>query len=123
MSIADELDALLSAYDACKVVIFADISSKMTLLCRSAEPMPQETLDSLCHEAALLFEGAASKLSAGSTPSKAIVSDDNNLKVFILAEPGTPDVLCCICDPGIHISAFAKDAQSRLSRITTETGV
>lgn len=123
MNVADELDALLSAHDACEVVVFADISAKMTLLCRSAETMPQETLDSLCHEAALLFEGAASKLCSGGAPSKAIVSDDNSLKVFLLAEPGAPDALCCICDPAINMSAFVQDAQSRLGRITAETGV
>ncbi|VAV87724.1 hypothetical protein MNBD_ALPHA07-1603 [hydrothermal vent metagenome] len=117
MAIADEINKLREEFDGCSLVAFADLSSKMVLLTSSLKKIPQENLDHLCAEAAIMFKGATAKLNKDATPITALVADGDNTNIYLQNEAGSDDVLCCICGPDVDLNAFLTSAQARLDQI------
>ena len=117
MAIADEINKLREEYDGCTLVAFADLSSKMVLLTSSRKKIPQENLDHLCAEAAIMFKGAAANLNRDAAPITALVVDGDHTNIYLRNEAGADDVLCCVCGPDVDLNAFLTSAQARLDQI------
>jgi len=117
MAIADEINKLREEFDGCKLVAFADLSSKMVLLTSSRKKIPQENLDHLCAEAAIMFKGAAANLNKDAAPITALVADGDHTNIYLRNATGADDVLCCVCGPDVDLTAFLTSAQARLDQI------
>jgi hypothetical protein len=117
MAIADELNELREEFEGCNLVAFADLSSKMVLLTSSSKKIPQENLDHLCAEAATLFKGAAAQLNRDAAPITAMAVDGDKSNIYLRNEAGSDDVLCCVCDRDVDLTAFLASAQARLDQI------
>lgn len=101
ISISDELDALRSRLNGCRLAAFADISTKMVLRV-SADPKPrQEEIEAMCDLAAgcldskslpTFFDGEApfTAVVAGKTESQFFIrslTDPSDALIVIVAEP------------------------------------
>ncbi len=117
MAIADEINKLREEFDGCNLVAFADLSSKMVLLTSSPKKIPQENLDHLCAEAAMMLKGAAANLNTDAAPLTALVTDGDKTHIYMRNQADTDDVLCCICGPDIDLTSFMASAQARLEQI------
>ena len=120
MDIADEIRDLMKSVKGCNLVAFADISSKMVLLSKSKNPVPQEELDGLCLEAAVAFDGALAKLNETGNPTTAIVANGTGTNVFLRAEPGSNDVLCCMCTTDVDVTALLTAGRATLKKISQD---
>ena len=123
MDIADEIRKLVDDFTGCHLALYADISSKMVLICKSQTPTPQEMQDNLCFEAAAMFDGQPARLNEAGSPTTAIVATDAGVKLFVRQSPDASDVLCCLCEPGIDIQMLVSAARAKLALIapTAET--
>ena len=117
MAIADEINNLREEFDGCTLVAFADLTSKMVLLTSSRKKIPQENLDYLCAEAAIMFKGATARLNKDAAPITALVADGAHTNIYLRNAADADDVLCCVCGPDVDLTAFLTSAQARLDQI------
>lgn len=117
--VAEALDALQSDFDGCETIAFADLSTQMILITNTGTSHPREKLDNLCAEAALTL-GSSKKVAIGTAPSSmAIITEPDQLRLFLRARKEPSDVLCCVCKPGLDISAFLSAAHTCLEKISS----
>ncbi len=117
MAIAKEINELREEFDGCSIVAFADISSKMVLLNSSEKKIPQENLDYLCAEAAVMFKGTAARFNKERAPVTAIVLDGEKSNIYLRSKAESDDVLCCVCGPDVDLSAFLVSARAHMIEI------
>ncbi len=116
--VVDALDRLQSSFAGCETLAFADLSTQMILVTNSTTASPRETLDALCKEAALTL-GTKGKIAVGSDQSAtAIVSGQDQLRVFMRASQEPSDVLCCVCQPDVDVVEFLPAARACLEQIS-----
>jgi hypothetical protein len=119
MTIADEINELREEFDGCALVAFADLTAKMVLLKSSEKKIPQENLDHLCAEAAVLFKGATARLNKDAAPVTAIVADGEKSNIYLRDTADSEDVLCCVCGNEVDLTAFLAAARTRISQIAS----
>jgi hypothetical protein len=120
MGVADTLGAMVKAFPQAQLVAFADLSSSMILMTQGKAELTQEHLDRLCQQAKAALDDplAGLALQAFGEPNTAIVMGQAGLRVFLRSESEPADALCCICDPGIDLSAFVASARETLEEIS-----
>ena len=113
------LDSLQGDFPGCETLAFADISTKMILVTNSEVSSPREILDALCAEAALTL-GKKGQITVGADKSTmAIVSGNQQMRVFLSASQEPSDVLCCVCEPDFDVTEFLPAARACLEQISS----
>ena len=120
MGVAEELDDLRGAFEACRIAAFADIDAQLVLVSSSAKKARRETLDKLCAEAAGIFRD--SKVPSPVVVDFAVSQQDGELKVFLCEPEQRLDAACFVCEPGLDLDAFLTAARSMLDRLTQSSG-
>ncbi|SFJ88998.1 hypothetical protein [Jannaschia pohangensis] len=113
--VAELLDGLTARHGACRVVAYADLSSRMVLVTNSAASTPREALNALCKEAAAALQD--NPLTPPETCDVAITTAPDRVQVFLRLPTEDSEALCCICDPHLDLSAFVEEARDCLVRI------
>lgn len=116
--VVDELDRLRASFAECGTIAFADLSTQMVLVTDSAADLPREALDRLCGEASLMLGAGKSPAPGHTDGTTAVVSQAEGLRIFMRASDVPSDALCCVCAPGLDLTAFLADARACLDRIS-----
>lgn len=124
MGVSGQLDELRAALPGCNLVLFGDLSSKITLCVSASDRYPQEKLDALCATAGDLLDGPAAQSSAGalglsdgSGLDQAIILSPVDLQLFLRSPVDKADVLCCVCSLGGDVQRAIEQAHSSLISI------
>lgn len=116
--VADELDALKGRFPACETLAFADLATSMVLVTNRDTPHERFALDQLCAEGSLLLAASdAPRLGAGAARS-AVVSAQDQFRLFLRANAEPNDALCCICRSDLDLETFMSEASACLQRIS-----
>jgi hypothetical protein len=106
--VQNALDAACAENEGCETLAFIDLSTRMALVTNSDTPESQDTLNTLCAEAALM-------LLSGDV---ALVGTKNRLHLFLRSDTDRSDALCCICSPSTDVAKLIPTAQACLSKIS-----
>ncbi|SLN53771.1 hypothetical protein PEL8287_02858 [Roseovarius litorisediminis] len=122
MTIDEELDALRKSALGCSLVAFGDARTRLVLRSSHEKAYHREYLDELCIQAANCFEllDAASQADNDSVQERsceAVVLTASNIRMFVRAEDGGPDFLCCVCDFPCISEKLMTTAHKTLGRI------
>lgn len=122
MNIVESLRSVVEAHPQVRVVAYADLASRMVLSSAGSEDLTQEHLDALCHEARTGFGDPLASLAveAFGEAFGSLVIDGAAVKLFLRSEAEGDDVMCCICDHGIDLSAFVARLRATLDEISAE---
>lgn len=120
MGVNENLGAVVKAFPQARLVAFADLSSRMILSSAGTLSTTQEHLDRLCDQARASFDDPLFSLSveAFGEPHGAVVMGHDTVRIFLRSETEPADALCCICDPGIDLTAFVAKIRDTLESIT-----
>lgn len=123
--ISSILDDLRGQFPACSSIAYADLSAGMILAVSSDSDVPQETWDDLCATAVELLTGSVADqvsglLSAGGGVCQAIISQDQELGVFVKSGANDEDAFACICAPDIGVQGFVASAHAQLDQIAAD---
>lgn len=126
MSIVGHLKKVRDAFPECRVLAYADISTKTVLAVSSENELMQEHYNALCERAVRVLNGPAttallSVLNASEPPDAphVILRSKDMLTVFLKSETNAADAFCCQCGPNISVQAFLECARNELSLIGT----
>ncbi len=120
------MDDLRGSLPDCRLLVFGDLYSQITLCVSSRDKYPQEQLDALCLTAGNLLDGpvARSVASAVGVPSgdainQAFLLSPTHLHLFLRSPVDPADVLCCVLSLRADIeqaTARARDALHLIAR-------
>ncbi|MFT4917133.1 MAG: hypothetical protein ACI9ND_003167 [Yoonia sp.] len=115
----EDLDALFNQFPQCKTLAFADLSTNMVLVTNTNAPQRREALNALCADAAKSL-GKPGRPNFGEGQSDtALIATRDQLTIFLRASGEPADVLCCVCQPDIDVSAFINAARPTLQKISS----
>ena len=122
MKIAEKIEALSDAHDACRMVAFADLSSQMVLCSATKEKVGQEKLDALCKKTVNVFSDPFETLSTSIIGglNEAIVAGPDGVLICLRSETVPDDALCCMCDDTMDLDAFLADSRTLLAEISED---
>jgi len=115
----EELDALHSQFPQCETLAFADLSTDMILVTNTAAPQAREALDALCADAAKSLGKPGNPNFGDGDSDTALIATRDQLTIFLRANGEPTDVLCCVCKPGLDVSAFLSVARPTLQKISS----
>lgn len=125
MSIIAQLDALRAEFPECRVLAFADLSTRTALCASQRDAMPQEQIDALCQVGAeLLNDDMAAQVATlfggndDQNVRRAIVITPDDMRLFLRSDQEHVDALCCICTPKINVAQFSEAAASQLCQLS-----
>lgn len=115
----EDLDALQSQFPKCETLAFADLSTDMILVTNSNAPLQREALNALCADATKSLGKPGSPNFGDGQSDTAMVATRDQLTIFLRANGEPTDVLCCVCQPDIDVSAFLTAARPTLQKISS----
>lgn len=120
MNVGTRLADLRQAYPECRTILFADLSSGLTLAADAEARPPQEHLDALCSAARKAFAGAEAAEGdvGGDGPVLDIVAADaRHLILMARSEAHPDDAMICECRHGIDLDGLMRGVRAQLSEI------
>ena len=115
----EDLDTLQSQFPECETLAFADLSTDMILVTNTNAPLQREALNALCADAAKSLGKPGSPNFGDGQSNTAMVATRDKLTIFLRADGEPADVLCCVCQPTINVSAFLGAARPTLQKISS----
>jgi hypothetical protein len=116
VALADDLDRLLHGLPGARVIVFADLSSKMILAHAMRDIIPQEQLDEISRQAAASFAEPLCEPGLGKV-NEAIFFGIGGIKLFIRSQIDESDALCLIGDHSTNAALAAAQLRELMNRV------
>ncbi len=122
VSVHEALQSVAKAHPEARVVAYADLASRMILSSAGSQDPTQEHLDKLCRDALACFAEPMSSLAeqAFGSAHGAVVLDSSGVKLFLRAESGAEDAMCCICDHSVDLAGIVATLRQTLEEFSDE---
>jgi len=78
----------------------------------------REALNALCADAAKSLGKPGNPNFGDGDSDTALIATRDQLTIFLRADGEPTDVLCCVCKPGLDVSAFLSAARPTLQKIS-----
>lgn len=116
---SEDLDRLTAQHADCLLAAYADIASGITLISGAQGPIPRETLDNLCKEAAATLGSEQNPPFGHETSPLAIKKQDGKILIF-LRDPGDADcALNLVCSARVSVPVMINEALTIIQRDQT----
>lgn len=114
---AEQLDSLQSRFTECRIVAFADISTRMILVTNTGAQADRMALDNLCSEASMLLNFDTGSSGESKALNLAIRRTQRETVVFLRSDAEPNDALISVCAPTVDIGKFIPEALVCLGKI------